>query len=167
MAAFGCTLLGNDPLIESHSLMRMVPLNDLLSDADVVSLHAPLVESTRRMINAETLAQMKSTAILVNTARGALVNEHDLVPALREKVIAGAALDVFEDEPYTGPLTTMADRTVLTCHLAASANEAREAMENEAVTNLIAGLAQQKVYEPVGLSISESLKGIPKACVNR
>ncbi len=84
------------------SARRGEPLDDVLR-ADVVSLHCPLTEETRHLIREETLARMRSDAVLVNTSRGAVVDEEALVRALRDGAIAGAALDVFEDEPNVHP----------------------------------------------------------------
>jgi phosphoglycerate dehydrogenase-like enzyme len=97
------------------------PLDELLKTSDVVSLHAPLTPETEKMINSKTLTMMRQSAILINTARGGLVDEQALVSALRTGVIAGAGLDVFAKEPIeeTNPLLTM-DNVVLTPHIAGS-----------------------------------------------
>lgn len=97
------------------------PFEELLRESEVVTLHAPATPETARMINARTLAMMNSGAILVNTARGELVDEAALVEALRTGVIAGAGLDVFEPEPIdpNSPLLTM-DNVILTPHIAGS-----------------------------------------------
>jgi D-3-phosphoglycerate dehydrogenase / 2-oxoglutarate reductase len=144
VSGFGCNVLGCDPVVTKHDVCTMVSLDELLEASDIVTLHAPSVESTRRMINASTLSQMRQEAILVNTARGALVDEEALVVALHEGRIAIAALDVFDDEPYAGPLREMADRTILTSHIASGAREARARMEAESVANLVAALRGNK-----------------------
>lgn len=136
LAPFGCTVYGSDPVVKTHDACRMVGLRRLLSESDVVSLHAPLNEHTRHLINAETLSAMKPTALLVNTARGALIEETALVAALRSDRLSCAALDVFEEEPYTGPLTELSHKTILTSHVGSGAAEARAVMEMEAVRNL-------------------------------
>ncbi len=141
-AAFGCRALGYDPVIETHETCEMVRLDTLLVTSDIVTLHAPALEATRRMINASALSRMKREAILVNTARGALVDEAALIDALREERIAFAALDVFDDEPYAGPLREMPEKTILTSHIASGAREARARMEAEVVANLVAALAE-------------------------
>lgn len=102
-------------------------LDDVLA-ADAVSLHCPLTEETRHLIQEETLARMKSDAVLVNTSRGAVVDEDALVRALRAGAIAGAALDVFEDEPAVHPGLLELENVVLTPHLGSATHEAREAM---------------------------------------
>ena len=98
--AFGMETLVCDPLVPAApSGARLVSLSDLLASSDFVSLHAPLNEASRHMIGAAELVRMKSTAFLINTARGALVEGHALAESLRSGTIAGAAVDVFETEP--------------------------------------------------------------------
>ena len=147
VCAFGCEALGCDPRVKEHPICRMVGLDELLADADVVSVHVPLVEDTRGMFGAVRLAQMKHDAVLVNTSRGGVVVERDLAEALRSGTIAGAALDVFEEEPYAGELLDLTDRTILTPHVASSAAEARRRMEQEAAANLVRGLKECGVME--------------------
>ncbi len=106
---------------------RGEPLDDVLR-ADAVTLHCPLTDETRHLIRAETLAQMKPEAVLVNTSRGPVVDEAALVQALRDGTIAGAALDVFEDEPRVHPGLLELENVVLTPHIASATQEAREAM---------------------------------------
>ena len=112
-----------DPVAEADTVARLgyrlVELDELLRRADFVSLHAPLTAETRHLIDARRLALMKPGAILVNTARGGLVDEAALVRALEEKRIGGAALDVFEVEPLPpdSPLRRL-DQVVLTPHVA-------------------------------------------------
>ncbi|TQS45584.1 2-hydroxyacid dehydrogenase [Cryptosporangium phraense] len=119
-----------------------VPLEELLATADVVSLHAPLTDETRHLINRDTLAAMKSSAILVNTGRGGLVNEVELAAALRAGEIAGAGLDVFENEPDVHPdLIACGDRVVLTPHVGSATAKTRRAMTSLAVDNVLAVLA--------------------------
>ncbi len=102
-AAFDMKLIAYDPAPDpafcaAHQI-RLVSFSELLPEADFLSLHLPLIPQTRHLINRTTLAQMKPTAVLVNTSRGGLVNEADLIEALRGQRIAGAGLDVFEEEP--------------------------------------------------------------------
>ncbi|MGH3328689.1 MAG: 2-hydroxyacid dehydrogenase [Streptomycetales bacterium] len=105
-----------------------VPLPRLLDDADIVSLHCPLVPETRHLIGREELARMRGDAFLVNTARGPIVDEQALVDALRAGQIAGAALDVFEAEPRVTDALLEFDNVVVTPHLASATQDAREAM---------------------------------------
>jgi glyoxylate reductase len=105
-----------------------VPLDDLLAAADVVSLHLPLTAESRHLIDATALARMKPTAVLVNVSRGPIVDESALVEALRERGIAGAALDVFEREPEVNPGLLELENAVLVPHLGSATQETREAM---------------------------------------
>jgi glyoxylate reductase len=105
-----------------------IALEELLAEADVVSLHVPLGRETRHLIDAEALRRMKASAVLVNTARGPIVDEEALVEALEAGEIAGAALDVFEYEPDVLPGLLGRDDVVLTPHIGSATVEAREAM---------------------------------------
>ena len=122
------------------------PLPTLFSAADVISLHCPLTDQTRNLINATTLALMKPTAFLVNTARGALIDEAALLEALRRNSIAGAALDVITQEPPAAdhPMVLAAKtlpNLIVTPHTAWSAREARARLLNEVGENIAAFLA--------------------------
>lgn len=129
--AFGMTVVAHDPFVSPERAaelqVRLLPLEELLRVADVVTLHVALTAETRHLINAERLKLMKKTAFLVNTARGELVDEAALVDALGAKAIAGAAVDVFAQEPLPAdaPLRKL-ERVILTPHLAASTAEAQE-----------------------------------------
>ena len=105
-----------------------LPLAELLAAADVVSVHCPLTEATRHLIDARALAAMKPTAVLVNTARGPIVDEAALLAALREGRLAGAALDVFEQEPELALELIELENVVVTPHLGSATVETREAM---------------------------------------
>ena len=114
-------------------------LDELLSKADIVTVHLPYASELEGIIGERELSLMKREAFLVNTARGGLVDEAALGKALKEKGIAGAALDVFEQEPYAGRLKEL-DNVILTPHIGSYAKEARVEMEAQAVKNLIEGL---------------------------
>jgi glyoxylate reductase len=126
-----------------------VPLDDLLADADVVSIHCPLSDETRHLIDAEGLRRMKPTAYLVNTARGPIVDEAALADALRSGSIAGAALDVFEREPEVDPGLLEADNAVLVPHLGSATLETRTAMAVLAARNAIAACSGVPPPTPV------------------
>lgn len=119
------------------------PLDEVLA-ADVVSLHCPLTPQTRQLIDAEALRRMRSDAVLVNTSRGPVVDEGALVDALRAGHIAGAALDVFEDEPNVHPGLLELENVVLTPHLGSATHEAREAMGMLCVEALRAVLLENR-----------------------
>jgi lactate dehydrogenase-like 2-hydroxyacid dehydrogenase len=115
-------------------------LEKLLADCDIVSIHAPLNDSTRNLLNDETLCQMKPSAILVNVGRGGIVNEADLVVALREGRLAGAGLDVFEEEPLPANHTLRSpdiqEKLLLTPHIAWASIEARQRLVDTMVQQI-------------------------------
>ncbi len=115
-----------------------MPLDRLLAEADFVSLHPSLTDETRHMIDARAVALMKPTAFLINTARGAVVDEAALIKALTEKRIAGAGLDVFENEPDVNRALTRLPNVTMTPHLGSAVFEVREAMANAVVDNIVA-----------------------------
>jgi len=115
-------------------------LEAMLRRADVVSLHCPLTKETHHLIDRAALERMRPTAVLVNTARGQIVDERALVGALREGVIAGAALDVYEHEPEVSEELLALENVVLTPHIASATRETREAMGLLAVSALRAVL---------------------------
>jgi glyoxylate reductase len=127
-------------------------LDELLARADVVSLHCPLTPATRHLIDGAALASMRSTAVLVNTARGPIVDERALVQALSRGQIAGAALDVFEFEPKVSAELTTMDQVVLTPHIGSGTRATREAMGLLAVqalrSVLLEGRRPPNVVEP-------------------
>jgi glyoxylate reductase len=115
-----------------------VDLDELLATSDVLSLHTPLTEATRHLIGARELGLMKPTATLVNTSRGAVVDETALAAALRDGQIAAAGLDVFEHEPQVMPALLELENVVLLPHIGSSTHETRDAMAELAATNAIA-----------------------------
>ncbi len=149
-AAFGARVIAHDPVVrQSSSGAEWVELQDLLKQSDIVTLHMPYNENTHHTINEQSLATMKPGAILINTARGSLVDEGELLKALESGQLAGAGLDVFESEPYSGPLQALS-QVVLTPHLASSAIETRRKMEAEAASNLYLGLCDAGVISAGG-----------------
>lgn len=127
----------------------LVSLDALLVGSDVVSIHAPLTPETRHLIDRRALARMKRSAILVNTSRGALVDEEALAWALRERLIAGAALDVYEREPVVLEALLSLDNVVLAPHLGSATRETRTAMADLAVSNVLAVLGGRPPLTPV------------------
>lgn len=113
---------------------------EVLQDADVVSVHVPLLDSTRHLINAERLAMMKPTASLVNTSRGPVVDEKALVEALKDGTIRGAALDVFEEEPALAPGLAELPNVIITPHVASATEETRGKMSDIAAENILTHL---------------------------
>jgi glyoxylate reductase len=124
--------------LEREAAMTYVPLDQLLKEADFVSLHSPLRPETRHQIGAREFALMKPTAFLINTARGAIVDEAALARALKKRQIAGAGLDVFEHEPDVTPGLLAMSNVVTTPHLGSAVMEVREQMANIVVDNILA-----------------------------
>jgi phosphoglycerate dehydrogenase-like enzyme len=135
------------------------PLNQVLAEADVVSLHIPLTQSTRRIISAAALARMQRHAILINTARGELVDENALVDALAQNRLAGAGLDVWETEPPVKTALCGLDNAVLTSHIGAHTREATAAMGELAARNLVSALGGALPESVVNPEVAAVLKG--------
>jgi glyoxylate reductase len=128
---------------------RYLSLDELLVTSDVISIHAPATPETRHLIGRRELVRMKRSALLVNTARGSIVDEEALAWALGERLIAGAALDVYEREPEVfAPLLSM-EHVVLAPHLGSATRETRTAMADLAVRNVLAVLAGEPPLTPV------------------
>lgn len=143
--AFGCRVISYSArpagaAAESNELFERVDLDTLLSESDILSLHCPLTDTTRGIINKETLSRMKKSAVLVNMARGPVVNEADLVEALENDVIRGAALDVMSKEPILAenPLNRIKDsrKLLVTPHMAWASVEARTRVVMETCKNI-------------------------------
>ncbi|MEW6671704.1 MAG: D-glycerate dehydrogenase [Thermodesulfobacteriota bacterium] len=126
--------------IEESCRARYVSKDALLSQADIVTLHVPYTPATHHLIGRAELARMKSTAILVNTSRGGVVDDAALIAALRDGTIAGAGLDVFENEPKFNPGFLSLKNVVLTPHIASSSRVTRHKMAMLAAQNLVAAL---------------------------
>jgi len=125
---------------EREAGLAYVPYDQLLAESDFVSVHAPLTAETRHLVGERELNLMKPTAFLVNTSRGPIVDEKALVRALKEKRIAGAGLDVYENEPKVEPELLTLQNVVLTPHLGSAVMELRESMANVVVDNILAVL---------------------------
>ena len=124
------------PEAEQEFGMEHVTLDRLLAESDFVSLHPPLNAETRHMISDKQFALMKPTAFIINTARGAIIDEKALMRALKKKLIAGAGLDVFEHEPKLPPALRTMKNVVLTPHLGSAVMEIRDKMANIVVDNI-------------------------------
>ena len=125
---------------EREAGLEYVPYDRLLAESDFVSVHAPLTPETVHLVGERELRLMKPTAFLVNTSRGPVVDEKALVRALAEKRIAGAGLDVYENEPLVEPALLGMQNVVLTPHLGSAVKELRESMANVVVDNILAVL---------------------------
>ncbi len=150
--AFGMEVIANvrNPAKYNMPGVRFVSRQVCFAEADIVSLHSPLTDDTRQMVNAGLLSTMKTSALLINTARGALINEKDLADALNNNLIAGAALDVLSAEPPVkdNPMFE-AKNCIITPHIAWATIEARQRLLQESVEN-----------------IKAFLKGLPRNVVN-
>jgi glyoxylate reductase len=131
-------------------------LEELLREADFVSVHVPLTPQTRHLIGTNQLAMMKPTAVLVNTARGPVVDEAALVEALREKRIFAAGLDVFEQEPRLHEGLYGLENVIILPHIGSATVGTREAMARLAAENLVAMLAGKRAVTPVNEVTSAS-----------
>jgi D-3-phosphoglycerate dehydrogenase len=141
LSGFEPNILFYDPFISQTEIPNCrleKDLNKLFIAADIITIHTPLMDSTKNLVNASLLKQMKKTAILINAARGGIVNEDDLLSVLKNKLIRGAALDVFSKEPLidNSPLRQL-DNLVLTPHLGASTEEAQKRVGEMAVHQVI------------------------------
>jgi glyoxylate reductase len=130
---------------EREAGLSYVPLEQLLRESDFLSIHSPLNQETRHQISAREFALMKKTAYIINTARGAVIDEAALVRALKKKQIAGAGLDVFEHEPKIDAALRTMPNVVLTPHLGSATPEVREAMAGIVVDNILAFLGGHKL----------------------
>jgi glyoxylate reductase len=146
--AFGMRVVYSDVASAEGPFERM-SLDRLLNTSDVVSLHVPLTRDTEHLIDKRALARMKRSAYLVNTARGPVVEEAALAWALQQRLIAGAALDVYENEPAAHPALLQLENVLLVPHLASATTETRTAMANLAVDNVAAVLAGRPPLTPV------------------
>ena len=158
---FGMRILYNSrtrkPDIERETGAGFRPLQEVLRESDFLSLHTPLTPETRRLINAGSLRTMKPTAVLVNTGRGGLVDQRALYEALRDGVIAAAALDVTDPEPMPpdDPLLAL-DNVIVTPHIASASVATRSRMAMLAAENLVAALRGEVPEHTVNPEIAEA-----------
>lgn len=147
----GVRILANDTAASAMAAdapVGWVDKGTIYREADVVTLHVPLTPSTRGMIGAGELSSMKPDAFLINTSRGGIVDEAALAGALRAGTIAGAAVDVFEHEPYSGELTEL-ETCLLTCHMGSMSEDCRARMEYGAAAEAVAFLEGKPPITPV------------------
>jgi glyoxylate reductase len=147
--AFGMTVAYTDLAVSDAPGATPMPLDRLLATSDVVSLHVNLTRETTHLIDQKALAKMRRSAYLVNTSRGPVVDEAALAWALGERLIAGAALDVYEKEPVVHPDLLGLENALLIPHLASATTETRTAMADLAVSNVLAVLDGKPALTPV------------------
>lgn len=133
-----------DEKAESELGVEFAEIDRLLSESDFVSLNVPLTKETRHMMNKAAFGKMKRGSYLINTARGPVVSEADLVWALREGILAGAALDVFDNEPNLHPELVAMENVIMTPHIASATYEARNKMGQMAVDAILAVASNEK-----------------------
>lgn len=147
LSCLGCSIYFFDPYSNSP-----VPANwkkvdspeELFKVSDIITLHAPAQKDNKPLLNRETFNQCRTGVIVINTARGSLVDEDALSEALKHGKVAGAGLDVFRNEPYSGPLLSI-PQVVVTPHVASNTIESRKAMEHEAILGLVDALTETKL----------------------
>jgi glyoxylate reductase len=147
--AFGMRVVFADHPSARAAGVNTMSFDELLVSSDVISIHAPLTPATRHLFDKRVMARMKRSALLVNVARGPIVDEAALAWALRERLIAGAALDVYEDEPRVHPDLLSIEHVLLAPHMGSATRETRTAMADLAVRNVLAVLAGDEPLTPV------------------
>ena len=149
---FGMRVIHHDPVARDDSLACRT-LDELLAEADVVSLHVPLNAGTNRLINAERLARMKPGALLVNVSRGRVVDEAALIESLRSGRLAGAALDVFQEEPKVSEELRAMENVVLTPHIGGAVAESQRMALRWCIDNVVAVLDGRAPRNPLNHAV--------------
>jgi len=146
---FSMEVLGYDVYKDEDYLkennIRFASIDEMLKECDFISFHIPLTKDTKHIVNKENLATAKKSLIIINTARGGIINEDDLYDALKNNVITGAGLDVFEKEPPTGSKLLELDNVVVGSHCAASSEGAVDTMSEMATDNIISKFKERKL----------------------
>ncbi|MCH4896794.1 dihydrofolate reductase [Marinilabiliaceae bacterium JC040] len=122
--------------IEKEYNMEYHSFNSLITNSDIISIHTPLNKDTKYIISKKEFSKMKTNALIINTARGGVINEEDLIEAINTKTISGAALDVFENEPNINPALKTLDNVIIVPHIGTASIDARIEMGNEAMENI-------------------------------
>jgi len=164
--AFKMTVWAYDPIFPNETALdgkvRVVrDLDELLANVDFLTFHAPMTDQTRNMIDAPQLAKMKPTAYIINCARGGLVNEDALAQAVKDKKIAGAAIDVYSEEPPKNLAMFGIENIINTCHLGASTKEAQLAVSREAAQVIMDYLVNGTIQSAV------NVPGLPPTLTNK
>ena len=150
LQGFGCKLIGYDPFAKNLQGIELTTFESVLKESDVVSIHMPSTPETNGSINAATLKLMKPDAILVNVGRGEVINESDLITALKAKVIAGAALDVRAQEPPVKAEMETIPNLILTPHVAGITNESQLRINEILTSNIAKVLKNESATHAVG-----------------
>lgn len=153
-------ILVNEPIpsmdLKNITEVEWVSKEEIYKNADVISLHLPLNSETRGMISKVELQKMKSDALLINTSRGGIINENDLFEIMQSGHLGGAAIDVFQQEPYNGPLQKI-DRCILTAHMGSMSIDCRSKMEIEATEEVVRFFKNEPLNSQVPYSEYEAL----------
>ena len=136
--------------LDSKYKLEWTSKEKIYREADIISLHIPLTQFTKNMIRKEHLITMKPDAIIINTSRGGIINEHDLYEVMQSGHLSGAAIDVYEQEPYNGPLKEI-ERCLLTAHMGSMSVDCRKRMEIESVEETLRFLAGKTLKNEVPL----------------
>jgi len=151
--AFGCNIIyfsrSNNPVLEEKTGAKQVSLDNLLRRSDFISLHIPLSDKTYHLLNKERLSLLKETAIIINTARGEVIDEKELIKLLKQKKIFSAGFDVYENEPNVNPQLLKMENVVLLPHLGSATFDTRKEMALLAAKNVAAVLSGKKPLTPV------------------
>ena len=150
LQGFGCKLIGYDPFAKKLQGIELTTFESVLKESDVVSIHMPSTPETNGSINAATLKLMKPDAILINVGRGEVINESDLITALKAKVIAGAALDVRAQEPPVKAEMETIPNLILTPHVAGITNESQLRINEILTSNIAKVLKNESATHAVG-----------------
>jgi len=148
-AQFGMRIAYHNPTPREFPLYQSMSLDHLLATSDVISVHVPLTPATRHLINRTAFSRMKRSAYFINTSRGAVIDEEGLAWALREGIIKGAGLDVYEDEPNVHPGLLAVENVVLVPHMASATAETRAAMYDLVARNVVAVLSGKPPLTPI------------------
>jgi D-3-phosphoglycerate dehydrogenase len=140
--------LNPNPKLVPELKLEWVGKEEIFRQADLISVHVPLTVQTKNMIRREHLLQMKSDALVINTSRGGVINEHDLAEVMNSGHLGGAAIDVFEREPYDGGLARI-ERCLLTCHMGSMSVDCRTRMEIEATEEAVRFLTGKPLQSKV------------------
>jgi len=150
LQGFGCTILGFDPYAKNLAGIELITFEDVLKRSDVVSIHMPSTPETNEIINAQSLALMKSDAIIVNVGRGEVINEADLMVALKNKTISGAALDVRAQEPPVKGEMESVPNLILTPHVAGITSQSQLRINQILASNIELVLNAKPATHAVG-----------------
>ena len=148
-AQFGMKIAYHNPTPREFPGYQSMSLDHLLATSDVISVHVPLTPKTRHLIDRTAFSRMKRSAYFINTSRGAVIDEDGLAWALREGIIKGAGLDVYEDEPHVHPGLLALENVVLVPHMASATTETRAAMYDLVVRNVVSVLSGKPPLTPI------------------